>query len=288
MKKTTKSLLMAGTWMGLNVFLAVSLQSQERPATPALLHEVVALQLQNIDGRYHFRYNEEQITEDRDPQGNPKHFETQLMQWTHTEYDSYVKYLAINGASYKPSVLADQQAKIDQQIKDVEGRPESQRLALRAKTTKERDKEKDFIRSLPDAFEFQYSGDQAINDHPSWVFSFTPKPGFRPPSRETSFLKTLTGKIWITENEHQLVRLVGVLEEDVDFGAGLFGSVKKGSTITLEQMPGAAGLWFPSFTEMEFRAKVLVKGQNRIETSRYSEYQETSKAKQKIEVEKIP
>ena len=264
-----------------------STQTPEQPPPGTLLREVVALQLRNIDGRYHFRYDEEEITEDLDADGNPRHFDTKLMQWTHTDYDSYVKYLAINGAFYGAPVLADQQNKIDQQIKEVETKPEGERRALHEKTVRDRDKEKDFIRSLPDAFDFQPVGEQTINGHPSWIFSFTPRAGFHPPSRETSFLKTLKGQIWITENEHQLIRLKGTLEDDVDFGAGLFGSVKKGSTITLEQLPGPAGLWFPSFTEMEFRAKVFVKGQNRIEISRYSRYQEISSPKKKIEVEKI-
>ncbi|MBZ5537368.1 MAG: hypothetical protein LAO31_15540 [Acidobacteriia bacterium] len=275
---------MGGCWA---VTTPGSPQSPEQPAPGALMREVVALQIRNIDGRYHFRYNEEEITEDLDAEGNPRHFDTKLMQWIHTEYDSYAKYLAINGAFYGAPVLADQQNKIDQQIKEAEAKPESQRRALREKAVKEREKEKDFIRSLPEAFEFQPLGEQTINGHPSWIFSFTPRPGFHPPSRETTFLKTLTGKIWITENEHQLIRLKGTLEDDVDFGAGLFGSVKKGSTITLEQLPGPTGFWFPSFTEMEFRAKVFVKGQNRIETSRYSQYAEISNPKKKIEVEKI-
>ena len=288
MKKFLEFLLIfyVGTcWVG-NV--PGSAQTPEQPAPGTLLREVVALQLRNIDGRYHFRYDEEDITEDLGADGNPRHSDTKLMQWIHTDYDSYVKYLAINGAFYGAPVLADQQNKIDRQIKEVEAKPESQRRALHEKTVKEREKEKDFIRSLPEAFDYQPQGEQTINGHPSWIFSFTPRPGFHPPSRETTFLKTLTGKIWITENEHQLIRLKGTLEDDVDFGAGLFGSVKKGSTITLEQSPGPAGLWFPAFTEMEFRAKVFVKGQNRIEISRYSRYEETSSPKKKIEVEKIP
>jgi hypothetical protein len=288
MKALPRILLILSTWIWLGGFLSGSPQGLETPATDSLLREVVSLQLRNIDGRYQFRYNEEEITEDLDAEGNPKHFDTKVMQWLHTDYDSYVKYLAINGASYNTSVLADQQSKIDQQILEVQAKSESQRLAMRDKAFKERGKEKDFIRSLPDAFNFQPLGEQTINGHPSWVLSFTPRPGFRPPSRETAFLKTLTGKIWITETEHQLIRLKGTLEDDVDFGAGLFGSVKKGSTITLEQMPGPNGLWFPSFTEMEFRAKVFVKGQNRIEISRYSQYQESSNPRKKIEVEKIP
>lgn len=261
--------------------------AQERPSIDPLLHEVVSLQLKNIDARYHFRYNEEEITEELDAEGNPKRFDTKVMQWFHTEYDSYVKYLSVNGASYRPSVLAEQQTKIDQQIAEVQSKSESQRLSMRAKIIEERDKEKDFIRSLPEAFEFQYAGEQTINGQLSWIYSFTPRPGFHPRSRETRFLKALAGQIWITQNEHQLIRLKGTLGEDVDFGAGLFGSVKRGSTITLEQAPGPEGLWFPAFTEMEFRAKVFVKGQNRIEISRYSQYVRVSDPRKKIEVEKI-
>jgi hypothetical protein len=269
-------------------FFVILTPAQERPATDALLREVVASQLRNIDARYHFRYHEEEITEDLDAAGNPKRFDTKLMEWTHTDFDSYVKYLAINGASYSPAVLADQQARIDRQMREVETQSAGQRESLRAKMREDRDKEKQFIRSLPEAFNFDFAGEQTINGHLCWIFAFTPKAGFRPPSRETSFLKTLTGKLWITENEHQLIRLIGTLEDDVDFGAGLFGSVKKGSTITLEQMPSAGGYWFPAFTEMEFRGKVFVKGQNRIETSRYSHYEQTSDAQKKIEVEKLP
>ncbi len=262
--------------------------AQDRPPTNVLIHEVVSLQLQNIDARYHYRYNDEEIIEDIGPDGNPKHFETTTMQWMHTDFGSYVKYLAINGAAYPPQVLADQQTKIDQQIRDVASKSPDQQQALRTEATKERNKEKDFIRSLPEAAAFEFAGEQTINGHPSWIFSFSPRPGFHPPSRETNFLKSLSGKIWITQNEHQLARLTGALQEDVDFGAGLFGSVKKASTITLEQLPVPDGYWFPSFTEMEFRAKILVKGQNKTEISRYTHYEKVSDPRKKIEVEKLP
>lgn len=261
--------------------------AQEPLSTAELIPEVVRLQLQNIDARYHFRYDEEEVTEDLDAAGSPKHFETMLLQWSFTDYASYVKYLSMNGANYPPSVLAEQQAKIDQQMRDVQSKSADQRSAMRAEMVKERDKEKDFIRSLPKAFFFHYAGEQSINGNPCWVFSFTPRPGFQPRSRETSFLKTLSGKLWISQNEHQLARLTGTLQEDVDFGAGLFGSVKKGSTITLEQLPVPQGYWFPSFTEIEFRAKVVVKGENRTEISRYSHYEQVSNPRKKIEEEPL-
>ncbi|MDD5543681.1 MAG: hypothetical protein PHX83_10960 [Acidobacteriia bacterium] len=266
----------------------ISTPAEDRPDASTLLKEVVAHQIKNIDARYHYRYVEQEITEDLGPDNNPRSFDTKEMMWTHTDYDSYVKYLAINGGRYSQEVINQQQAKIDQQIREAAAKPSDQRNALRAAMVKERDKEKDFIRSLPDAFDFQPAGTQTINGHSSWVFSFTPRPGFRPPSRETVFLKTLTGKIWITEEEHQLIRLSGTLGDDVDFGGGLFGKVRKGSTITLEQSPVAGGFWMPAFTEMEFRAKVFVKGENRIETSRYSHYEAVSNPAAKIEVEKLP
>jgi hypothetical protein len=264
------------------------LRAEQRPEIGALLLEVVSLQVKNIDARYHFRYQEDEIIEELDADGNPRHFDTKLMEWFHTEYDSYVKYLAINGGQYSPAVLAEQQVKIDHELAATAAKSDGQRQALRAKIVEERDKEKDFIRSLPDAAILKYEGEQTINGQRSWFFSFVPRPGFRPPSRETSFLRTLVGKVWITQDEHQLIRLTGTLQEDVDFGGGLFGSVKKGSTITLEQMPVAEGLWMPAFTEMEFRAKVFVKGQNRIEISRYDHYQPVASPHQKIEVEKLP
>ena len=53
---------------------------------------------------------------------------------------------------------------------------------------------------------------------------------------------------------------------------GLFGSLKKGATITLEQADIGNGLWLPTFTTVTYRRSLLFTGTHRRETSLFRDY----------------
>jgi len=206
-------------------------------------------------------------------QDQVKKSETKTYFWRHTEFDTFLKLLSINGAAYDASYLKLQDEKINQTITEEDHKSEAGKNQLRTKARQDREEETALFRNLTDAFEFKAVNQENINGFNAWVMEFSPRQSFKPQNRESRLLKGLFGKIWITVDQSQLIRLAGTLEEDVDYGVGIFGSLKKGSTITLEQEDIGNGLWFPTFTIITYKANLLIKGTHERQISHFSNYQ---------------
>jgi hypothetical protein len=115
--------------------------------------------------------------------------------------------------------------------------------AERAKHTKrekdDAEKAKNMLKAIPDAFIFQYDGEED-----SCVrLSFTPNPRYSPPNRELQVFRSLRGKIWIDRAQKRLARVEGSLFEDVTFGLGLLGRLTKGGTFKVVQQQVGPQHW---------------------------------------------
>lgn len=255
----------------------------------ALLKETVAHQLVNSDKRYQYTYEEKETVEELGAENQDKKTETKTYFWRHTEFNSYLKLLSINGAAYDAQYLKLQEDKIRQLMAEADQKTEDEKRLMRIKAREEREEEASLFRNLADAFLFKSVGREMIDGLDAWVLDFSPRPGFKPQNRESKLLTGLTGKVWITADTRQLVRLAGTLQADVDYGVGIFGSLKKGSTLTLEQQDIGNGLWFPTFTIITYKANLLIKSNHQRQISHFSNYQYNPEyfRRQKTEVEKL-
>lgn len=113
----------------------------------------------------------------------------------------------------------------------------------RAKHAKrERDdaeKAKNMLKAIPDAFIFQYDGEE----DGSVRLTFIPNPHYSAPNRELQLFHSLHGKIWIDRAGKRLARVEGALFEDVTFGLGLLGRLNKGGTFKVVQQQVAPEHW---------------------------------------------
>jgi hypothetical protein len=242
-------------------------------AEEQILKEAVVQQLNNSDQRFRYTYMEKETIEELDSKGQIKKSETKTYLWFHTEYSTFLKLTSLNGAVYDAGYLKTQDEKIRQLMEEDERKSEADKHKAKGKIQQERAEESALFRNLLEAFLFQCEGKETINGYAAWVYQFEPRPGFKPRDRASEILTGLAGKLWITEEEHQPIRLTGTLLTDVDYGAGIFGSLKKGSTLTMEQADIGNGLWFPTFNLITYKANLLIKGTHQRQISQYSEYQ---------------
>ena len=209
-----------------------------------------------------------------DSSGNIEKSVTRTYHWIHTELESFSKLISINGAGYDREYLQAQDNAIQRSISDAERLSPQKRKARIARTQRERDgqMQTEIFRNLLAAFRFAVTGREHVNGWETLVLDFEPRAGFEPPSSRSAFLRSLSGKLWVTRESRQPIRLTGRLGEDVRFVGGLFGSLEKGATITLEQADIGNGLWLPTFTTVTYRRSLLFKGAHRRETSLFRDY----------------
>ena len=240
----------------------------------AILKRVIENQMENDRARYRYLYEEKAVVDRYDSSGNIEKSVSRTYNWIHTELESFSKLISINGARYDRQYLQAQDNAIQRSISDAERLSPQKRKARIARTQRERDGEMqtEIFRNLLAAFRFTVTGREHVNGWETLVLDFEPRAGFEPPSSRSGFLRSLSGKLWITRESHQPIRLTGRLGEDVRFVGGLFGSLKKGATITLEQADIGNGLWLPTFTTVSYRRSILFKGTHRRETSLFRDY----------------
>ncbi len=262
------------TWLSANADGSRDIGPSAPSELSTLLKRAMAHQLENDRARFRYIYEEKEVVDRFNALGDIEKSVSKTYTWIHTELLSFSKLISINGARYDSDYLEAQDEVILRSMAAAERLSPGKRKLRLAKTRREREAElqAELFRNLLAAFRFSFLRRETVNGSETLVLDFEPKKGFKPPSSRSVFLLGLRGKLWITRESHQLIRLTGMLGRDVNFVGGLFGSLKKGATITLEQADIGNGLWLPTFSTVTYQRNLFFRGTHRRETSLFRDY----------------
>ena len=118
--------------------------------------------------------------------------------------------------------------------------------------------------------------------HPRWeqfraheviVFDFVPNPAYKPRNRTEDLLHKLEGTLWVDDQARQVVRLEAHLSDSFKVAGGLLASIRKGSSLVMEQARTNNEVWLPSDVEAHFSARLLLVSSALGDyTSKFSDY----------------
>jgi hypothetical protein len=140
---------------------------------------------------------------------------------------------------------------------------------LRKKAAREKedeDRSLRIVKALPDAFCYEYAGtengaaglgkagDQLVK------LTFKPNPAYNPPSRLEQVLTGMQGELLIDPETRRLASIDGTLFQEVTFGWGILGHLKKGGHFRVQQ--GDLGLddgtWGITEISLNLTGKILM------------------------------
>jgi hypothetical protein len=159
------------------------------------------------------------------------------------------KTIAINGRPLSAQQRSADEQKMHQFVTDA---------ALRQK--KKRDAEQDEQRAasmtkmLPDAFLWTKT---AANGGET-TLSFKPDRSFDPPSHEARVFAAMAGSMVVNTEQRRIKSLKGTLTQDVTFGYGLFGRLKKGGTFHIERQEIGPKVWEITSTQVHIQGHALI------------------------------
>jgi hypothetical protein len=170
--------------------------------------------------RYRFHRESERIIYDRDV--------------IETRDGQIARTLLISGQPLTPKQRADDDARLQSLMRDADDRARHNK-----RIKDDRDRARRMLKALPDALDFKYDGmeDGLVR------LQFSPKPHYDAPTRELQAYRSMTGTLWIDHAGVHLARIDGKLFEDVNFGWGLLGKLKKGGTFHVVQKEVVPGHW---------------------------------------------
>jgi hypothetical protein len=120
------------------------------------------------------------------------------------------------------------------------------------------------VKALPDAFVYQYDGeDRAATDlgkdgDPLIRLKFRPNPAYHPPSRVEEVLAGMEGFLLIDPAARRIARIDGTLFKEVGFGWGILGHLDKGGHFLVEQRNVGDGCWDVSRMSLGLAGKILL------------------------------
>jgi hypothetical protein len=127
----------------------------------------------------------------------------------------------------------------------------------RAHEKEDADRTLRIVKSLPNAFRYQYDGMQNAPSGPLVRLKFTPNPGFSPPSHVEQVLTGMDGFLLIDPSSRRLARIDGTLFRDVTFGWGIAGRLYKGGRFVVQQADIGDGDWEVTEMHLNITGEIL-------------------------------
>jgi hypothetical protein len=190
------------------------------------------------------------------------------------------RMLERNGKPLSADDQRKEQAKLDQAVAKREQETHQQRVRRMAEFEKEREKDREFLREIPDLFDFKLLGDEKIDGHDVWVISATPKAGAQPKRGDAKPLLKVRAKVWIDKAEYQWVRLEAETTATISFGL-FIARLNPGAKLIFEQERVNEEVWLPKRELVRGAARLgLVKklaGEEETTWNNYRKFQVDSK-----------
>ena len=152
-----------------------------------------------------------------------------------------------------------EQERLDRFVKNPE--------ELRKKRAQEReDAERTtrIVRAFPDAFLYEYDGEETGSAGigrlgvPLVKLKFRPNPKYHPPSRVEEVLTGMQGHILVDPVDDHLASIDGTLFKQVGFGWGILGHLDRGGRFIVHQQQIEENVWEISCMSLAFTGKILL------------------------------
>jgi hypothetical protein len=149
-----------------------------------------------------------------------------------------------DGEPLKPDEQRKQQEKMDKAVVKLQRETPEQRERRLVHDEKEREKDREFLREIPDLYDFHLEGEQKIEGLDVWVIAATPKMGYKAKNGDAAALLKIRGKLWIDKAEYQWVRIEAETTATISWGLFL-ARLNPGAKLVFEQTRVNDEIWLP-------------------------------------------
>ena len=160
-------------------------------------------------------------------------------------------------------LTAEQRRGEQQRLERFVKNPEELRKK-RAQEHEDAERTSRIVRAFPDAFLYEYDGEETgspgigrLGD-PLVKLKFRPNPKYRPPSRVEEVLTGMQGHILVDPVEDHLASIDGTLFKQVGLGWGILGHLDRGGRFIVHQQEIEEHVWELSSMRLNFTGKILL------------------------------
>jgi hypothetical protein len=168
----------------------------------------------------------------------------------------YQRLVAVNGNELTGDQKTAEQKKFDQVLSQRKAESAEQSSRRIAKYEADRRRDHVMLEQLATAFNFTLQGEQQLGPYSVYVLKATPRPGYRPPNRDSRVLPGMEGTLWIDKASFQWVKVEAHVIRPVEI-EGFLAKVVPGTRFELETMPVEGDIWLPKHYMMNANAKLF-------------------------------
>jgi hypothetical protein len=121
---------------------------------------------------------------------------------------------------------------------------------------KRRRENEEIVNDIFHVFDIRMLGREMLEGHETIALSLTPRPGAKPRTREGGQMRHLKVHAWISEADHELVRVNGEAIEPLSVGFGILARLIPGSQVSFLRRKVNDEAWLPAFTSYQGSARV--------------------------------
>jgi hypothetical protein len=191
------------------------------------------------------------------------------------------RLISENGKAIAANELAEQDRDRSKQAnamaKRLENDPGKERARQQRDWNKAHDERSEAVDDIYVVYAIQMTGRERVEGHDTIAFTLTPRPDSRPKTREGDLMKRFGVKAWISEADHELVRLEAEAIDNVAFGLGVLARIHKGAQFSFLRRKVNDEVWLPAVAKYSGSARVgLLWTLRRTGSSEYSAYKKFS------------
>ena len=171
----------------------------------------------------------------------------------------------------------DRAKKANAMAKRLENDPSKEHARQQREWEKAHGERSEAVDDVYIVYAIKMTGRERVEGHDTIAFTLTPKPESRPKTREGGLMKHFTVQAWISENDHELVRLEAKAIDNVAFGLGVLARIHKGAEFSFLRRKINDEVWLPAVAKYSGSARVgLLWTLRRTGSSEYSGYRKYS------------
>jgi hypothetical protein len=178
------------------------------------------------------------------------------------EDERWERVLEEGGRRKTESELARQDADRQQTAEALAKRLSSQAPGDRARLTRDYEKARkqalDRINDIFVVYDIAMAGRERIDEHDTIALTLEPKSASRPATREGKWMQYFRCRAWVSESDHELVKLNVEAIRDANIGFGVLARMNKGTVMTFSRRFINDEIWLPQRVDYTIKARVLL------------------------------
>jgi len=230
-------------------------------ATQPDAHEIVRRCVAASDENWKIarNYTFLQRTEERhiDSDGRVKSKEVKTYDVTLLGGSPYLRLLERDDHPLPAVEEKNEKAKLQKSIAERMKETPDQRRRRIEDYDKRRERQRDTIREVAEAFDFRNVGEGVVDGREVWIVEASPRAGYQPRSRDAKIFPHVHGKVWIDQRSYNWVKLEAEVIHPVSWGLFLV-RLDPGARIRFDETRVNDEVWLPQHVWVAASARLGV------------------------------